>query len=38
VQRDVPWIALNDARDNRPVVTYSQVDTHPIGKILPKLA
>ncbi len=37
-QRNVPWIALNDARDNRPVVTYSQVDTHPIGKILPKLA
>jgi CRISPR-associated protein Csx3 len=37
VQRNVPWIALNDARDNRPVVTYSQVDSHPIGKILPKL-
>ncbi|MFL5663659.1 MAG: CRISPR-associated protein Csx3 [Ktedonobacteraceae bacterium] len=36
-QRNVPWIALNDARDNRPVVTYSQVDSHPIGKILPKL-
>jgi len=37
-QRNVPWIALNDAHDNRPVVTYSQVDSHPIGKILPKLA
>jgi CRISPR-associated protein Csx3 len=37
VQRNVPWIALNEARDNRPVVTYSQVDSHPIGKILPKL-
>ncbi len=37
MQRDVPWIALNDARDNRPVVTYSQVQSHPIGKILPKL-
>lgn len=37
VQRDVPWIALNDAHDNRPVVIYSQVASHPIGKILPKL-
>ena len=36
-QRNVPWIALNDARDNRPVVIYSQVPSHPIGKILPKL-
>jgi CRISPR-associated protein Csx3 len=36
-QRDVPWIALNDARDNRPIVIYSQVGSHPIGKILPKL-
>ncbi len=38
MQRNVPWIALNDARENRPVVTYSRVDSHPIGKILPKLA
>ncbi len=36
-QRDVPWIALNDARDNRPIVIYSQVASYPIGKILPKL-
>ncbi len=38
VQREVPWIALNDARDNRPIVIYSQVRSHRIGKILPKLA
>ena len=38
VQRDVPWIALNDAHDNRPVVIYSQAASHPIGKILPELA
>lgn len=36
-QRDVPWIALNDAHDNRPVIIYSQVTSHPIGEILPKL-
>lgn len=36
-QRDVPWIALNDAHDNRPVVIYSQVASHPIGQILPEL-
>ena len=36
-QRDVPWIALNDAHDNRPVVIYSQVPSHPIGTILPEL-
>jgi CRISPR-associated protein Csx3 len=36
-QRNVPWIALNDARDNRPVVVYSNVTSHPIGKILPKI-
>jgi CRISPR-associated protein Csx3 len=36
-QRNVPWIALNDARDNRPVVISSQVATHPIGMILPQL-
>jgi hypothetical protein len=33
----VPWIALNDAHDNRPVVIYSQMVSHPIGEILPKL-
>jgi CRISPR-associated protein Csx3 len=38
VQRDVPWIALNDAHDNRPVVIYSQAASHPVGKILPELA
>lgn len=37
VQRGVPWIALNDAHDNRPIVIYSKVVSHPIGKILPKL-
>ncbi len=36
-QRNVPWIALNDAHDNRPVVIYSQVMTHTIGEILPTL-
>jgi len=34
-QRDVPWIALNDARDNKAIVIYSQVATHPLGKRLP---
>lgn len=38
VERNVPWIALNDAHDNRPVVIYSQAASHPIGTILPKLA
>ncbi|GAC1566125.1 MAG: CRISPR-associated protein Csx3 [Ktedonobacteraceae bacterium] len=38
VQRNVPWIALNDAHDNRPVVIYSQIATHTIGEILPTLA
>ncbi len=37
VQRDIPWIALNDARDDQPVVIYSRVSTHAIGKKLPKL-
>jgi CRISPR-associated protein Csx3 len=32
---DVPWIALNDARDNKAIVIYSQVATHPLGKRLP---
>ena len=31
-QWDVPWIAVNDARNNKPVVVYSQVTTHPLGK------
>ncbi|MBV9690939.1 MAG: hypothetical protein JO202_14670 [Ktedonobacteraceae bacterium] len=38
VQRDVPWIALNDARENQPIVIYSRVLSRPIGTILPKLA
>ena len=37
-QRAVPWIAVNDAHNNRPVVIYSHTPSHPIGKILPKLA
>lgn len=37
VQRNVPWIALNDARYDMPVVVYSQTASHPIGRILPKL-
>jgi len=36
-QRNVPWIALNDAHDNRPVVIYSQEMTHTVGDILPTL-
>lgn len=36
-QRDVPWIALNDAHENRPVVVSSRVETHPIGRKLPEL-
>lgn len=31
-QRSVPWIALNDAHDNRAVVIYSKVATNPLGK------
>lgn len=34
-QRNVPWIALNDARDNKAIVIYSQLATHPLGKRLP---
>ena len=37
-QRDVPWIAVNDAHNNCPVVIYSHDATYSIGKILPKLA
>ena len=37
-QRNAPWIALNDAHENKPVVIYSQVASYPIGTILPKLA
>lgn len=33
--RNVPWIALNDARDNQAVVIYSRVEAYPIGEILP---
>ncbi len=36
-QRDVPWIALNDARTNQPVVIYSRVANRTIGDILPPL-
>jgi len=36
-QRDVPWVALNDARDNCPIIIYSQVASHPIGRALPEL-
>jgi CRISPR-associated protein Csx3 len=39
-QRNAPWIALNDARYNKPVVIYSSqiaASTYPIGRILPKL-
>ncbi len=36
-ERNVPWIALNDAHDNKPVVIYSQVTSHPIGTILPAM-
>lgn len=35
--RNVPWIAVNDASSNEPVVVYSCVDSHPIGRTLPKL-
>jgi CRISPR-associated protein Csx3 len=37
-QRNVPWIAFNDAHDNRPVVIASTMPSHPVGKILPRLA
>jgi len=33
-QWDVPWIALNDAHNNKAIVIYSRVDTHLIGKML----
>lgn len=38
-QRAVPWIALNDARDNKAIVIYSQVATHPLAKrlLMPKI-
>lgn len=36
-QRNVPWIALNDAHENRPVVVSSHVETHPIGRKLSEL-
>ena len=36
-QRNVPWIALNYAPDNRPVVISSQVATHATGEILSTL-
>lgn len=34
VQKDVAWIALNDAQDNRPVVIYSKDAAYPLGKKL----
>jgi CRISPR-associated protein Csx3 len=34
-QRNVPWIALNDARTNQAVVIYSRVASHSPGKRLP---
>jgi CRISPR-associated protein Csx3 len=36
-QQNVPWIALNDAGDNMPVVIYSQVASHSIGEVLANL-
>jgi CRISPR-associated protein Csx3 len=33
-QRNVPWIALTDAHNNRAIVIYSRVKTHMIGKSL----
>ena len=36
-QRNVPWIAVNDAHNNRPIVIYSQIATRTIGEILPAL-
>lgn len=36
-QRNVPWIALNYAIDNKPIVIYSQIAAHYIGEILPEL-
>ncbi len=36
-QRHVPWIAVNDAHNNSPVVIYSHDTKYPIGKILPTL-
>ncbi len=35
--RNVPWIAVNYVFNSRPVVVYSRVASHPIGKTLPKL-
>lgn len=37
MQRNVPWIALNYAPDNRPVVISSLVTTHALGETLPPL-
>ena len=36
-QRNMPWIAMNDARTNQPVVIYSRVARYAIGDILPTL-
>ena len=33
-ERDVPWIALNDASENSAYVIYSRVETPTIGKRL----
>ncbi len=35
--RNVPWIAVNDASSNEPVVVYSSMPSHPIGRTLPKI-
>ena len=34
-QKNVSWIALNDAQDNQPVVIYSKVAAHPLGEKFP---
>lgn len=36
-QRNVPWIAFNEARTARPVVVWSQIDEHFIGEVLDRL-
>lgn len=36
-QRDVPWIAVNNARNNQPVVIYSRDRSHRVGQMLPAL-
>jgi CRISPR-associated protein Csx3 len=36
-QRNVSWIALNDAFDNRPVIIYSMSADHPVGLRMPEI-